>query len=57
MQAIAEPESAFPIYSQLILRIYAAMNGQGGGAKTLAVLVSTVRVRGARNSFVWVPKC
>jgi len=23
-----------PLYSQLILRIYAAMNGLGGGAKT-----------------------
>jgi len=35
MQAIAGPESAFDaLYSQLILRIYAAMNGPGGGAKT-----------------------
>jgi len=37
MQAIAGPESAFdPLYSQLILRICAAMNrlDGGGGAKT-----------------------
>jgi len=35
MQATAGPESAFDaLYYQLILRIYAAMNGLGGGAKT-----------------------
>jgi len=35
MQAYAGPESAFDaLYSQLILRISAAMNGLGGGAKT-----------------------
>jgi len=35
MQAIVGPESAFDaLLSQLILRIYAAMNRLGGGAKT-----------------------
>jgi len=35
MEAIAGPESDFATpNSQLILRIYAAMNGLGGGAKT-----------------------
>jgi len=34
MQAIAGPESDFdPLCSQLILHIYTAMNGLGGGAK------------------------
>jgi len=34
MQAMAGPESAFDaLYYQLILRIYAAMNGLGGGTK------------------------
>ena len=34
MQATAGPESAFDaLYYQLILRIYAAMNGLGGGLK------------------------
>jgi len=30
----ARVELSMPLYSQLILRIYAAMNGQGGGGKT-----------------------
>ena len=35
MQAIAGPSQLWmPLYSQLILRINAAMNGMGGGANT-----------------------
>jgi len=34
MQAIAGPSQlSTPLYSKLLLRIYAAMNGLGGGAK------------------------
>ena len=32
MQSLSQLST--PLYSQLILRIYAAMNGLGGGAKT-----------------------